>query len=392
MLLGAVIGIVLGGSPGWAAPVAVDGRLEHDYGAALSVQTTQTTYDASSAGPDFASASELDQAFGFVSDGALHLFIAGNLLIGANPIEPGTFTDHAHVFLDTRDGGQNVLRSDNASVGFSPFETVNALAGLAFDAGFAPDYWLDLVASGGPDFGQPFFINAYEAELLAGGGGPGLSLGYTTAGGSSVLSGGTNPHGIAVALDDANTAGVDAGCGAASGAGVTTGIEWSIPLAAIGDPSGCIGLTVFTSDRNARLYNQVLGPLPPGTCMLGPAAGVSFAAIAGAQFFTVCGAAAGVGPGPGSLAVTPPEPNPMSSEARFTITLDRERSLEVAIHDVTGRRVGTLFRGTLGAGPHAFAWRGRDEAGSPVPAGVFFVRVRADGTMLERRIVRLIGR
>jgi len=35
----------------------------------------------------------------------------------------------------------------------------------------------------------------------------------------------------------------------------------------------------------------VLGPLPPGTCDLGPASGVNFAAIAGDQYVTICPAA-----------------------------------------------------------------------------------------------------
>ena len=43
--------------------------------------------------------------------------------------------------------------------------------------------------------------------------------------------------------------------------------------------------------RNSQLFNQVLGPLPPGTCNLGAASGVNFANIAGNQFFEVCPAA-----------------------------------------------------------------------------------------------------
>jgi len=36
--------------------------------------------------------------------------------------------------------------------------------------------------------------------------------------------------------------------------------------------------------------NQVLGPVPPGTCNLGAPSGVNFADIAGNQYFTACSA------------------------------------------------------------------------------------------------------
>jgi hypothetical protein len=35
------------------------------------------------------------------------------------------------------------------------------------------------------------------------------------------------------------------------------------------------------------ISNQVLGPVPPGTCALGAANGVNFGSIPGAQYFTI---------------------------------------------------------------------------------------------------------
>ena len=58
---------------------------------------------------------------------------------------------------------------------------------------------------------------------------------------------------------------------------------------AIGSPTSCIKVCTFVSnDGGSMVLNQVLGPLPPGTCDLGAASGVDFSAIAGSQYFTVC--------------------------------------------------------------------------------------------------------
>ena len=267
-----------------ASAVTVDGSLDAEYGSPLSTQTTQT-----GAGDNFgagtvwgAFGSELDQAYGFVADGVLHLFFTGDLLY-----EPGAeLAGRWHpldLFIDSTPGGQNQLLSNNPVI-VSYYYDANMMAGLTFDAGFEPDHWL----SCGTVLFAPL-LRAYYGALPTGGGGAGYYLGYSNPGGPGTLSGGTNPFGIEVAINDSNTGGVAAGCGAASGAGVTTGIEWAIPLAAIGNPTGCIKVCAFVnSEDHSSLMNQVLGPLPPGTCNLGAASAVNFANIPGPQYFSIC--------------------------------------------------------------------------------------------------------
>ena len=90
-------------------------------------------------------------------------------------------------------------------------------------------------------------------------------------------------------MDDRNVVGVTAGCDAAGGEGATTGIELAIPLAAIGNPTGCVRVcALLVSYWGAGISNQVLGPLPAGTCEVTAPASVDFSAVAGEQFFAVC--------------------------------------------------------------------------------------------------------
>lgn len=259
-----------------ADAAAVDGRIDPEYGAPRSVQTTQT-----SLGENSFYASELDQAFAFIAGNTLHLLLAGTFNRFFS--EPLILPHSLQIFIDAGPGGQNVLEGTNPSVGASV--TLATMTGLAFDADFTPDYWLEAGRqTGGAD---PLF--AYYAELPAGGAGAGYFLGRSAEGGPGTLSGAGafNPFGILASFDPSNIAGVSGGCDASSGAGVETGIEWAIPLAALGNPTGTLRICALLATPGVGVSNQVLGPVPPGTCALGPPSGVSFANVAGAQYFEI---------------------------------------------------------------------------------------------------------
>jgi len=261
-----------------AAPV--DGRIEPIYGSSLSTQTTQTSLGD---GADFF-ASELDEAFGYVADDTLFLLIAGNYRRFFS--EPLSFPNQLQLYIDSGPGGQNSLSSSNPNVGFTV--KLPDMTGMQFDDDFSPDYWLAAARESSDG------LYVHYAELPAGGGGTGQYLGRSTIGGSPTLVGGLNLIGVLANADVSNTAGVTAGCNASSGAGVTTGIELAIPLAAIGNPSGVIRICALlaASFGPGNVSNQVLGPVPPGTCALGPASGVDFGKLAGAQYFVVGGVTA----------------------------------------------------------------------------------------------------
>jgi len=263
-----------------ALAVPVDGVLDPEYGVALSTQTTQTSLGDWP--PDVSHGGELDGAFAFVADDTLHLLITCSLDRFIS--EPLTFPNNLQLYFDTQPGGQNVLSAANPNVGGSI--KLPGMTDLVFDTEFTPDYWIE----GSRESFSSFY--AYYAELPAGGGGAGYYLGASPLSGAGVLSGGaSNPYGIRATMDISNQAGVTAGCDAASGAGVTTGAEWAIPLAAIGNPTEpfrvCALLVRPGSFGLGQVSNQSLGPMPPGTCGLGPANGVNLQNVSGAQFFVV---------------------------------------------------------------------------------------------------------
>jgi hypothetical protein len=274
----------------FADAVAVDGVADAAYGPVRVVQTLQSAgYYADSQlgllGPAWGL--ELDGAYAVVADGTLYVTLAGNLLFQGNPVDYGAFVGNFELFIDCLPGGQNALRSDNwirIGSGATP-------GGLIFDAGFAPDFWVSCSGTLA-DFYDPnsaYTLHASWATLPSDAGGTGYVLGGTGAGGPGILGGGTNPDGIRVTIDDRNVAGVTVGCDAASGAGVISGVEWAIPLAALGNPQGCIRLCAIATRSGGRaVTNQVLGPLPAGSCGFTTGTVPDFSVLAGDQFFDVC--------------------------------------------------------------------------------------------------------
>ncbi len=73
-------------------------------------------------------------------------------------------------------------------------------------------------------------------------------------------------------------------------------------------------------------------------------------------------------------------PNPFNPTTRVTFTMPSAGPVEVSVFDLCGRRVRRLHAGILGAGAHAFDWRGTDEAGRAVAAGTYLVRASSDGS------------
>ncbi len=92
---------------------------------------------------------------------------------------------------------------------------------------------------------------------------------------------------------------------------------------------------------------------------------------------------------PEFLRLEPPRPNPMLMVGQFAFELRDRVDAEVAIFDVTGRRVAQPFRGVAGPGRQVVTWNGRSDDGPDAPSGIFFVRVSTPGAQAVERIIRV---
>ena len=72
-------------------------------------------------------------------------------------------------------------------------------------------------------------------------------------------------------------------------------------------------------------------------------------------------------------------PNPFNPATEISLRLPEGGEVELAIFDVSGRRVRSFELGTLTAGEHSLTWRGDDQNGRPVVSGVYYARTLVDG-------------
>ncbi len=90
-----------------------------------------------------------------------------------------------------------------------------------------------------------------------------------------------------------------------------------------------------------------------------------------------------------AAALSQSRPNPFADQTEFGVTLDAPARAEVAIFDVGGRRVATVFDGMLARGTSRFMWNGRDDRGQRMPGGIYFYRLSMSDRIVTRRVVML---
>jgi hypothetical protein len=293
-----------------AAPT-INGVLELDYGGPLAVQSVETDFGDSSGG--LASGGELDAGYAVIDGGRLYVMLTGNIENNFNKLS---------VFIDSVPGGENVLTNipqydvNNVSQNFG---------GLTFDSGFNADYHL---------FGRWGAANGntFEVDVANRAGGGNASVGVNGAAASlgagmpiqvGVITPGNNgmnnlgnrtltgflTSNVNFGFNNNNSGGVDAsntppmsGVQAANvpaALAVTTGFEFSMALADLGNPSVGSQIkihAVYGNGDNNYHSNQTLAGLPVGTIRLGgdgtggftgTLSGVDFNDFAGNQFFTI---------------------------------------------------------------------------------------------------------
>ncbi|MFZ1946319.1 MAG: T9SS type A sorting domain-containing protein [bacterium] len=101
---------------------------------------------------------------------------------------------------------------------------------------------------------------------------------------------------------------------------------------------------------------------------------------------TACTAGA---PKPGELALSLSQntPNPFGGETSIRFTVPEKTRVNLAIFDVTGRLVSSVYQQELAAGEYHATWTGKDSSGSRVSPGVYFVRLATPERSIEKKMV-----
>jgi hypothetical protein len=116
---------------------------------------------------------------------------------------------------------------------------------------------------------------------------------------------------------------------------------------------------------------------------------VSFTGITNAPFINInveagsCNLAGVEDAVPAVLAFSINGENPGRGRPSFRFDLPTPSRVNIAVFDVAGRRLATIADGAYAAGVHNARWEDSDAP----KAGLYFVRMTADGRTINRRVV-----
>ncbi len=88
-----------------------------------------------------------------------------------------------------------------------------------------------------------------------------------------------------------------------------------------------------------------------------------------------------------AIALSQNVPNPFNPATTISYELNAGGQVDLRVFDLAGRLVRTLVHDSQEAGTHQVLWRGRDQAGRTVAAGVYFYRLDAGSQVKTRRMV-----
>ena len=83
-------------------------------------------------------------------------------------------------------------------------------------------------------------------------------------------------------------------------------------------------------------------------------------------------------------------PNPFNPATEISFALERDGAVTLAVYDVSGRCVRTLFRREMTSGVHSVIWDGTDEGGVAVGSGVYLCRLSREGSPVSSRKMLLL--
>jgi hypothetical protein len=82
-------------------------------------------------------------------------------------------------------------------------------------------------------------------------------------------------------------------------------------------------------------------------------------------------------------------PNPFNPTTHLRFDLEKQARVTLRIFDPRGRLVRTLMDGPVPAGTHTAQWDGADDAGNPVPSGVYVGRLTTARSTQIRKMILL---
>jgi flagellar hook assembly protein FlgD len=92
---------------------------------------------------------------------------------------------------------------------------------------------------------------------------------------------------------------------------------------------------------------------------------------------------------PKEFTLYPPYPNPFNPKTKIAFNVLKDSNIGLVIFDISGRLVRTFNISENGLGYHQIEWDAKDDQGSAVAAGVYFLRFNSETNYQVQKVILL---
>ncbi len=82
-------------------------------------------------------------------------------------------------------------------------------------------------------------------------------------------------------------------------------------------------------------------------------------------------------------------PNPFNARTTIRFSLAQKGPIELAIYNISGQKIRTLFNGESNAGAHSVIWNGKNDRGQDVPSGLYIGLLKSGRTKQMIKMIML---
>ena len=90
---------------------------------------------------------------------------------------------------------------------------------------------------------------------------------------------------------------------------------------------------------------------------------------------------------PKSYALAQNYPNPFNHDTKIRIELPSLSRVSLIIYDNQGRKIKTVTDGLWERGTHTLMWDGRDDSGTQVSSGLYFILFQGDAFQFVKKAI-----
>jgi flagellar hook assembly protein FlgD len=81
-------------------------------------------------------------------------------------------------------------------------------------------------------------------------------------------------------------------------------------------------------------------------------------------------------------------PNPFADQVTIRFSIFESAATNISVYSLLGQKIRQISYNYFSAGDHQLTWDGRNDAGAPVPDGIYFIRITSGNQEVTGKILK----